>query len=701
MAKSYLKGAGIVNIVLGSIFILSFIGIIIGVPLLVNGVMFLEYSKLDDEKLKTKKGSILAWSIVLLFLNLITAILSFVAYDNIEKEPKKVDPETKKLDLLLKFGVLLVVISGIIFATTSWNVIPNVVKTISLLVFSILFFILYIISAKNIKIKSTMVSYYVLGCVFVIFSYFSLLFFGIGNLDFNKITVSGLFLITSVFSILVSKKFDLSWFLHIGFISFVISLFLLLANYLSIGFVICILLLISLMCGLFIKNDLRIDFDIVLYGLSFYSFFMIIFEKIQHIEIILLTVIIIMGLFLKTYIARKTICNVFFLILSYLLVISNLGVIADNPISIISLSGALMSINLLELSLDLNDGASATSMIISDFILLMIYFTQIGSTSCLFLNLLISIFMFIPSLMSRLLNKNKELNIFLEPVLIALLVEGIRYCLSTYINIYTSDFAFIAPLVLALISLFKSDTGKKIYYAIIYLIVLFGLADVIILPILIYILISIVLYIRDYINKENTNIISYIFMLLITFIGLSYIGTNYNILVATSLIEVGLFILYSILTDNKVLKNITLFSMCIPYVDLRDGLSFDENIVFVLDYSFIIYYVLVIASLIKNNIAKRNFIFISFCLITLSLVFSENITSGVIAGILSLICIYIGFFKKDYDLLYKAGMIFGIVNIIYKLKDLWSEVPFWAYLLFAGLTIIIFVTYKQIKQNRK
>ena len=190
-------------------------------------------------------------------------------------------------------------------------------------------------------------------------------------------------------------------------------------------------------------------------------------------------------------------------------------------------------------------------------------------------------------------------------------------------------------------------------------------------------------------------------MMLITFVGLNIIGDEYNLLLPISLIQIGLFILYSIMNNNKVLKNITLFIIYIPYLNLRDSLEMHTNITFILDYTILIYYILLISRFIKDEKSKVNFIFITFSLIMISLITSSNIVSGVLAGIISLICIYIGFFKEKYDILYKSGMVLGIINIIYKLKDLWSQIPFWIYLLLVGLIIIIFVTYKQIKENRK
>ncbi len=44
-----------------------------------------------------------------------------------------------------------------------------------------------------------------------------------------------------------------------------------------------------------------------------------------------------------------------------------------------------------------------------------------------------------------------------------------------------------------------------------------------------------------------------------------------------------------------------------------------------------------------------------------------------------------------------TGIITTVCNIMYQLREIWIQVPFWLYLLVGGLSIIVFVTYKEIK----
>lgn len=57
--------------------------------------------------------------------------------------------------------------------------------------------------------------------------------------------------------------------------------------------------------------------------------------------------------------------------------------------------------------------------------------------------------------------------------------------------------------------------------------------------------------------------------------------------------------------------------------------------------------------------------------------------------------------KKEFDALFKVGIGITAVNIIYQLRELWGLLPFWLYLLVGGLAIIGFVTYIELKNEKK
>ena len=60
----------------------------------------------------------------------------------------------------------------------------------------------------------------------------------------------------------------------------------------------------------------------------------------------------------------------------------------------------------------------------------------------------------------------------------------------------------------------------------------------------------------------------------------------------------------------------------------------------------------------------------------------------------------IGYYKNEFKAFFKGGIIITVVNIIYQLRNLWEQIPFWLYLLVGGLALIGFVTYKEMNNKK-
>ena len=174
--KNNLLVAGIFNIIVGCLWLFasfeaSTAAFVIGAFVLVAGIMNIIYSKLEPEKLYEKRNIILIWGILLLPFSLISAIILLVDCDKIKSEYAKylreqdvkvldennqnvkVSKETKKLDILLKIGIAMVSVSGIMIATTSWELMTDFVKSIMIALIGVLFLGLSIFSDKKLKIR--------------------------------------------------------------------------------------------------------------------------------------------------------------------------------------------------------------------------------------------------------------------------------------------------------------------------------------------------------------------------------------------------------------------------------------------------------------------------------------------------------------------------------------------------------------------
>lgn len=74
-------------------------------------------------------------------------------------------------------GVLLVVAAGLIFATTTWRIIPAVLKVVLIGSIALLFFVVSCLAEKKFKLKMTAIAFYHLGCIFVPVSILSIGYF--------------------------------------------------------------------------------------------------------------------------------------------------------------------------------------------------------------------------------------------------------------------------------------------------------------------------------------------------------------------------------------------------------------------------------------------------------------------------------------------------------------------------------------------
>ena len=108
---------------------------------------------------------------------------------------------------------------------------------------------------------------------------------------------------------------------------------------------------------------------------------------------------------------------------------------------------------------------------------------------------------------------------------------------------------------------------------------------------------------------------------------------------------------------------------------------------------------IIITFFIKDQKDKEITAIIGIILSVLFIILIPSYIIGIYIGILGLIVILIGFYKKEYKQLFTTGIAITVINIIIQLREVWEIIPFWLYLLVGGLSIITFVTYKQINKK--
>ena len=146
-----LKIAGIINILLGIITVLP--SPLYGIFMLITGFILYTYSNENYEGLTSKKTILVIIALIMLITNIVSAILILLVTDKLEElrhkgftgPPKRnlkqkivvIDPEVKRIDILLKLGVGMVFVSGILFATTTWEIITNPIKALVLILYAV------------------------------------------------------------------------------------------------------------------------------------------------------------------------------------------------------------------------------------------------------------------------------------------------------------------------------------------------------------------------------------------------------------------------------------------------------------------------------------------------------------------------------------------------------------------------------------
>ena len=102
---------------------------------------------------------------------------------------------------------------------------------------------------------------------------------------------------------------------------------------------------------------------------------------------------------------------------------------------------------------------------------------------------------------------------------------------------------------------------------------------------------------------------------------------------------------------------------------------------------------------IKNK--KDKFEIFAISAVLLLNVFTESVLIGIVVGTISILLIVIGINKERFKHFVNVGIIFTLLNLIYQLRTVLTEIPLPIYLLIAGLTILGVVTHKMKKELGK
>lgn len=637
-----------------------------------------------------------------------------------------ISTNTKKLDILLKIGLSMISLSGLIFATSTWNVISNIAKVILLIIFGLLFLGMSYFSDKKLKIKSTTITYWILSMAFFIFTTISLSALEVFGKwytftgDGKNICYFVIYLTTSILSYITYIKFNKKIFLGSGNIFAYIALlnilfFTKLPHTISISIIAFLTLIVSIICNIkqneFTKN-LSISSRIISYLYPILTIG-ILFDKVNNIYFIIAIFLQIINLTYQALSSKEEANGVFAAIVNFALILFINKVNLSDSI-MISFTSILTTLFVLigfnKKIYESNKAFNITNLSINIMVMLLAFSSCF--TTNIYSKLIVAILLIIPGILSVIKNKTTISDVEKK-------ISPYKYILSLIIGIViTNKYVFsinlalalsIISIILGILYLLAKEKYFKITYLVLYitsLIFSFILrTDSNILSIILNILSSILLFVivyksNSFINKFTP--CSTIIMLFSIFYNIVLSDViKLNIIILNIIVAVSFLIFMLIFNENKKIYISTLFMFIIPFLSIANNLTIDwlSTIMYISVSLYIVY--LICEFLIKDEENKNVFAAILTVIILLFSVFNPNIYIGIFIGAISLLLIFIGLFNKKYKSLYIIGIIYIIINIIYQLRNVWGKIPFWLYLLIGGLLIVGIVTYIQIKISKR
>lgn len=730
--------------------------------MLTQAVTFiLSYNVLDEKTdiVKVKRNLIINAIISVTHLNFINMVLYIWASESVEtkqrkqllmahnlaiegnkkkafEEPKeKISDEARKIDILLKIGVFLVILSGVIFSTSSTGPVIDLFKPFFILILSGLFYCLSHVFKTKVKIKKSENTYYVLSQIFIIFFAVALGYFKtLGEfLSFDgegeKLVYSFIVLLSSLIGRNLGKKYEKDELYVISYLLIYVSLMFTLLYFEVSGILIASILLILSIIGFFkISKDNSYYHDsriILMFICGIYIFgYNFTIETTEE----LFNGFLGIGLFISNlYFSTKKYEDVIFKqILMFASVVFanmclyNLGDVLfhelyyKDGITNIPFYASLVTLGFHHYFISKNEYKTGGFVVTG----LLILFSMINmmDDACNIVLFIISLILLVYSVYNIYKNDDEKLQkvyFFLQLFLIGTLIGSFQAVLRNHFDV-SVQFGTIILLylsVIALIDIFEDKYITKIKFdLILYYILIFaiGLFSIIFMTsnsiVFNLIFLAVLIGYRVYVNKhiKNDDLINC--MIVITsLLNVEYLLLKYIPVYANPILVVVMILVAILIRKDKITS---VFSASLAYLPL---LATIDYLTMPYELELILYTVplLVIVQLVSNfaldmsNKTKTILETIAMVLIMFICIFEVNIFIGLFVGVLSLIMIFIGTKNDRFNSLFYTGIIVLILNIIVQLFEYWERIPWFVYTLIAGLGIIFYVTYKEFNKDKK
>lgn len=681
----------------------------------------------------------------------------------------KIDPEIRKLDILLKIGSLMVVIAGLVLATSNTLGISNILKCLIIGLLSAFFFGMYFLSKNKIKIKSTNKIYWKLGALFVEFTliaigYFKIIspWFAFGG-EGENLFICCLFALGSLLEIISYKEFYDKSNLYLSMVLLTFAAVFLLIFF-DLGCFVIFALINILLTVLFIllknKKIFKNAFNIAALINIFIEIItiLIVWPEFEIIPATLLAVTTGISMIFMSYNNDNKVLKILNGIITPLFFLNFLMYSLDSSYLRFGITSAVLMLLLVILLLFHN----IVSEDQKDLFIRMFKAVTLGLIFGLALNSYIDLttlkqtliykelsYYYVDIMLSSLValtcsivcnyekvTNKKSIYEYLFPLGILSFVNSVLFMISNCITtVSLSTYVLVYSIILIIMYyIINNKNVSKISYLLAHCLILFGLTLIPYLPSyissleyssvyynenfvwifniiseLLYLLITMFLLVKDIKIVKNNNdsiLFKWCLELAIVTSALSpfYILTESNIFNfdkgIASLISLFVYIILLLyFFNNKKERRAISLGLLLPVLNYANYSQIDKSYLVIIVTSAFILSTYIFSKTFSKKV--YNILLVVLLPIILFIPTCMNLPIvGVYIGIVSIALIIFDILNKNIRGLFEVGICYTILNILIQLSQVWSKIPYWAYLLFAGLAIIIFVTFLLIKGEK-
>lgn len=667
--------------------------------------------------------------------NIIGSIIVLIYLDEVKKKvhreeinapPKviyKTSKESKKIDLLLKLGVGMIFISGLLFATTSWSFLNNYIKAFALVIFATLFLGLSIFTEEKLKLYRSSYMYWLLSMSLFILTIVGVLYFGIFGeyLTYtgpgSKLAYAITLLTGAGFSLTTYYKFPKKYLLYTCY-GLLFASFANFLSYMSLSPMLnlSIITLIVMTMNIFFSEKKSISIFSSILSYILFGFLLIAPHKEEY-EIAIAGVLNVLNLNVLTFLPKKEKEPILSVILTYfilLFTIMKISILGDYRILLIGLTTTIYALLINGKVLKTKKWLERTSYVFYTIVMTFFYLIAINTVNFsipITYVLLPIILLGMNTLVQYGLFHVEKWNYanYIQPFFIFCVINSLIIFFHHPITL-AAEVVIVSIIYCLLTILSKNRLDKQIGF------VYFTCAAVVYhlqdenfyspIPSLLYILPCLFLMIDCYRKQEdrlgsNIRLVTSYVLLLTSMYSALVLENLLNINVYfPSFLLIGFIFIFANMIKNKKLEITSYIYIILPLLNLVEISSFDLEVERVLTSLVGLYLCFLLNKyFIKNSLATNITSIIGLVLFIFDPLFTDGILTGIYVGVIGIIYIIIGFQKDELSPIFTAGIILTIVNIIYRLKEVWTLLPFWLYLLVGGLAIIGFVTYREMKKQ--